>query len=138
MSAFDVKADERLPDMCIQPDAPMLMAYGASTWDWHRIHYDAEAARTAGFEGPIVDGQMFGALMARQVREWAGPRARFLELSFRNRNFVVAGTSLTLQATVRSATQDGNRTRAEVITSIIDGAGNEVVSDGRTVVEISV
>ena len=38
-----------------------LVAYGAATWDWHRLHYEPEYAAARNIPGPIVDGQMFGA-----------------------------------------------------------------------------
>ena len=41
-----------------------LVAYGAATWDWHRLHYEAQYAAARNIAGPIVDGQMFGALLA--------------------------------------------------------------------------
>ena len=50
-----------------------LFAYGAATWDWHRMHYDAELARSKGFAAPVIDGQMYGAVFAQVAMRWAGP-----------------------------------------------------------------
>lgn len=125
-----------LPDLVVRLDLPRLMAYGASTWDWHRMHYDVENARARGFDGAVVDGQMFGALIARQVREWAGPQVRFRELEFRNRGFVVAPSTVTLRASVsaRDATQQGER--IEIATRVFDESGRCVVDGARTIVEL--
>ena len=41
-----------------------MMAYGAATWDFIRVHYDADYVRELEFEGPFVDGQMLGGFRA--------------------------------------------------------------------------
>lgn len=128
--------DLSLPNLVVHLDLPRSMAYGAATWDWHRMHYDADDARARGFAGPVVDGQMFGALIARQVREWAGPRARFLELEFRNRGFVVVPSTVTLRSAVAARTEAPRGERIEIATQIFDETGRCVVDGGRTVVEM--
>lgn len=127
----------QLPDLVVRLDLPRSMAYGASTWDWHRMHYDTEDARARGLDGPVVDGQMFGALIARQVREWAGPRARFLELKFRNRGFVVVPSTVTLRANVAARSETAQGERIEIATQVFDEAGRCVVDGGHTVVELA-
>jgi len=37
-----------------------LVAYGAATWDWHRLHYEPEYAAARNIPRPIVDGQIDG------------------------------------------------------------------------------
>ena len=66
----------RLPDLERPLGIVDLVMYAAATWDWYRWHYDATAAADAHLPGPLVDGQMLGALLARHALEWAGPRAR--------------------------------------------------------------
>jgi acyl dehydratase len=85
---------QHLPDLVRSLGPADLMAYGAATWDWHRLHHDADWARAAGFERPVVDGQMLGALLARQVLEWAPPGARLVRLRFRNRVPVLSGSTV--------------------------------------------
>ena len=125
-----------LSDLVVCLDLHRLMVYGASTWDWHRIHYNQEAARAQGLRGPIADGQIFGALIARQVREWAGPRARFVELEFQNRNFVVAPSTVTVVSRVASAQVLSAMERIEIVSHALDGQGRRVMDHGRTVVEL--
>ena len=71
-----------------------LFAYGAATWDWHRLHYDLEYARSRDLPGVLVDGQMFGALFARQAMDWAGPGAFVAHLSMRMRAMAFVGDTL--------------------------------------------
>jgi len=89
-----------------------LVAYGGATWDWHRLHYEAEYAAARGIAGPIVDGQMFGALLAEALLDWLGPRAFIRRMNFRLRAMVFAGETV--------------RCEGEV-TSIVTEAENDVV-----------
>lgn len=125
-----------LPDLVVRLELPTLMAYGAATWDWHRMHYDAESARARGFQGPVVDGQMFGALIARQIRAWAGNRARFVALEFRNRGLVIAPSTVTVVSRVASRESIGGAERIEIHSEVLDEAGRRVVDQGRAILEL--
>jgi len=39
-----------------QPTVVELFMFAAAEWGCHRIHYDAEWARSEGFDGPVVVG----------------------------------------------------------------------------------
>ncbi len=71
-----------------------IMAYGAATWDWHRMHYDDGYARAEGLPGVVLDGQAFGAYLAMAVTRWLGPAAFIANLSFRMRSMVRPGDTL--------------------------------------------
>lgn len=71
-----------------------MVAYAGATWDWHRMHYDLAYANGAGFAGLIVDGQVFGALLAECLQDWIGPEAFITNLSFRFKVPVLAGQSV--------------------------------------------
>ena len=79
-----------------------LVAYGAATWDWHRLHYEREYAAARKIPGPIVDGQMFGALLAEALIDWLGPRAFIRRMSFRLRAMVFAGETVRCEGEVAS------------------------------------
>ena len=83
-----------------------MVAYAGSTWDWHRLHYDSAWLDAKGIAAPVVDGQMFGALITQQLQDWFGPRARLLGLRFRFKNLVHAGETIRCSATV-TAVEDG-------------------------------
>ena len=80
-----------------------LVAYGAATWDWHRLHYDLEYARSRKLPGVIIDGQAFGALFARAALQWAGPRAFLWKMSLRMKSMAFAGDTLRAEGSVTSA-----------------------------------
>ena len=98
----DVSVGEELTPLRKEIDLPRMMAYGAATWDFIRVHYDADHARELGFSGPFVDGQMLGAFLAQQVQDWAGPGAFLRKLAFRNRVMVYPGDSLVCGGVVTS------------------------------------
>ena len=90
-----------------------MMAYAAATWDFARFHYDADYARSQGFPGAFVDGQMLGAFLAQLVQNWAEPVAFLQKLSFRNRAMVYPGDTLTCGGTVTALYQEKEETLVE-------------------------
>ena len=104
----DVSVGEELPPLHKQIDLPRMMAYGAATWDFIRVHYDADYARELGFPGPFVDGQMLGAFLAQHVQDWAGPGAFLRKLGFRNRVMVYPGDSLVCSGVVTGVYREHN------------------------------
>jgi acyl dehydratase len=95
-----VKVGDALPPLEKTFTAVDLFAYGAATWDWHRMHYDAELARSKGFAGPVIDGQMYGALFARVAMQWAGPRAFITNMALRMKSMAFAGDTLRAEGSV--------------------------------------
>ena len=101
----DPRVGERLPDLERTLGIVDLVMYAGATWDWYRWHYDAAAAAEARLPGPLVDGQMLGALLARHALEWAGPRARVKRMRFRFASMVFAGDTVRCESTVTAATR---------------------------------
>jgi acyl dehydratase len=107
-----------------------MVAYSGATWDWHPMHYDAAYAADAGFPGPVVDGQMLGALMAEHVLDHFGPRASLERLSFRFRAVVVAGETVRIEAEVTQA-GDGRVTIEQRVL-----AGDRLAAEGTAEVRL--
>ena len=119
---------DALPALERKLDLVDLVVYAAATWDWYRWHYDAAAARESGLPGPLVDGQMLGALLARQALEWAGPRARVRRMSFRFASMVFAGETVRCEGEV---TKVAEAEGASVITLTQRvRAGDRIAIDG--------
>lgn len=116
--AVPVRVGRRLPELVRTLDLADLVAYGAATWDWHRLHYDPELATAAGFDRPVVDGQMLGALLAEQVCAFAGPAGRLTRLHFRNRAPVLCGTTVICRGEVAAVDARGFTVDQEVL---VDG-----------------
>ena len=96
----DASVGEELPPLEKRIDMPHMMAYGAATWDFIRVHYDAQYVRELGFSSPFVDGQMMGAFLAQQVQDWAGPGAFLRKLGYRNRVMAYPGDDLVCRGVV--------------------------------------
>ena len=84
-----------------------MVAYGAATWDWHRLHYDDAHARRLGAPAPLVDGQMLGALLAECVLRSTGPEARLVRLAYRHRVPVHAGDTVVCSGTIATSDDAG-------------------------------
>lgn len=94
-----------------------MVAYAGATWDWHRLHYDHDWLAERGLPAPVVDGQLFGALLAEMVLDWAGPGAELTALSFRFKNLVFAGEAV--RCTGRVAATDGDLVSIECSVEVV-------------------
>jgi hydroxyacyl-ACP dehydratase HTD2-like protein with hotdog domain len=99
-SAATVARGEALPALERRFTMVELMAYGAATWDWQRMHYDLDYARSMNLPGVVIDGQAYGAVLARAALEWAGPRAFIQKLAFRMKATAFAGETLRAEGEV--------------------------------------
>lgn len=107
-----------------------LMSYGAATWDWHRLHYDVDFARSMKLPNVVIDGQVFGALFARAVVDWAGPLAFVARLSFKMKSMAFAGETLRVEGEVAEI-RDRTVFLAQRLTS-----GGRLVSEATTEVRL--
>ena len=91
----------------VTPDAVLLFRYSALTGNSHRIHYDADYARTEeGYPGLVVHGPLQATWLASLAQvALGGMLSRF---SYRGRRPAFVGRMLTLEA---SNTPDGMRLR---------------------------
>jgi acyl dehydratase len=124
-SSTTVAPGEALPPLERRFTAVDLVAYGAATWDWHRLHYDLEYARSMGLPGVVIDGQAFGALLARAALDWAGPRAFITRLSFKMKSMAFAGDTLRAEGEV-TAVRAGASGPVVVLAQRLTSAGRLV------------
>lgn len=132
----DIRIGGELPPIEMEITLTSLVMYAAATWDFHRYHYDQRFVADAGMAAPFMDGQMAGALMARQLMSWAGPDAFVRRLSFRLRNMVFAGERIVLGATVGGITRAQGVASVDLRQSIVKADGTEVVRDAAATVEM--
>lgn len=94
-----------------------MVAYAGATWDWHRLHYDAGYARRIGMAGPVVDGQMLGALLTLHALQLGlGPALRLTRLWYRNQAPVLAGDTVRVRSTAGDPDRSGVVTVDQEIT----------------------
>lgn len=77
-----------------------LVSYGAATWDWHRLHYDMAYAKAKNLAGVLIDGQVFGAIFAREALQWAGPKAFVTRMGLKMKSMAFAGDHLVAKGIV--------------------------------------
>ncbi|TIC88066.1 hypothetical protein E8D34_07190 [Nocardioides sp. GY 10113] len=82
-----------------------MVAYAGATWDWHQLHYDTAYVAQKKLPAPIVDGQVFGALLVEQLQDWLGPLSFVRELEFTFRNLVFAGETVRCTGTVTAVSE---------------------------------
>jgi acyl dehydratase len=95
-----MKPGDALPRLERKMELPDMVAYGGATWDWHPMHYDRELSEKGGLPGPVVDGQMFGGLLAKQLIDWLGPRAFITNLAMRYKAMVFAGETVRCEGAI--------------------------------------
>lgn len=113
---------DEVPPLVRRIDLPAMVAYAGATWDWHRLHYDPAYAAERGLPGPVVDGQVFGALLAEMLRDWLGPDAMLRRMTFRFAGPVFAGETVRCSGTV-TAVDDGALT-LDLRVDVLDGTGS--------------
>lgn len=129
----DPRPGDTLPELSFHATLAALVAYGAATWDFHRLHYDAEYAARHGLRAPIMDGQMCGALLARLVMRWAGQGARLRRLAYRLRSPVFVEETIRLSGCVTGIEGSLVLCRMEIVKT----DGTEVVRDATAAVELT-
>ncbi len=135
----DVEVGTEVPALERTIELPDMIAYAGSTWDWHRLHYDPVYLEAKRVPAPVVDGQVFGALLAEQVLDWLGPRASLRTLHFRFKALVFAGETVRCLATVTAVEPDpdgeGDLVTLEARVEVVGDRGRVAVAPaGATVV----
>lgn len=97
-----------------------MVAYAGATWDWHRLHYDTEFVAAKNLPGPIVDGQVYGALLVEMLQDWLGPDSFVHQLDFTFRNLVFAGESLRCSGVVKGV--EGDRIEVQMTVHVVDAS----------------
>jgi len=108
-----------------------LVGYGAATWDWHRVHYDLEFARSRKLPGVMIDGQLYGAIFAKLVTQWAGPGAFLLGMKLRMRSKAFAGDILRAEGEV-SAVERVEAAHHRVVLTQRLVCGEQLIAEAQT------
>ncbi len=132
----DVAVGQELPDFAITLTPTALVTYAAATWDFHRMHYDPAYAAQAGLAAPVMDGQMAGGLMARQLMRFGGPDAFVRRLSYRLREMVLMGERIAIRGEVSATRIEDGRGLVECRLDIVKPDGRTVVRDAIAVLEL--
>jgi len=105
-----------------------MVAYAGATWDWYRLHYDPEFVRAARVPGPVVDGQVFGALLVEQVQDWLGPRCFVHKLDFTFKALVFAEETVRCEGSVVEVGEDYLVLEQRVVVVGADGGVDRIAA----------
>lgn len=123
-----IRPGDEVPPLERTITLPHMVAYAGATWDWHRLHYDTGYAAAKQLPAPIVDGQVFGALLVEQLQDWLGPRCFVRELGFTFRNLVFAGDTVRCEGAVTEVSAEELRADLKVVVVTADGAVDRVAA----------
>ena len=132
----DAKIGEILPPLEFAATLTSLVVYAGATWDFHRYHYDADFVAGLGMPAPFMDGQMLGALLARQVMQWSGPDGFVRKLSYRQREMVYAGDTIILRGKVSGTSVEDGRALAHCTLSVTGPEERVVARDATAIIEL--
>ena len=132
----DVAVGDGLSPLKKEINLARMMAYGATTWDFIRFHYDADYVREQGFKAPFVDGQMFGGFLIQHVQDWAGPAAFVCKLGFRNRVMVFPGDSITCRGIVTGVYLEGEEGLIECDLWVDNQNGEKVIQPASALIRL--
>ena len=114
-------------------ELPDMIAYAGATWDWHRIHYDESFLAARKLPAPVVDGQVFGALMVAALQDHFGPDATVSRLSFRFKNAVFANERVRVSAEIVSS-EDRAVFEVALSVDVVGASPRPATSDARATV----
>lgn len=121
----DVSTKDVLPELERRPGNVQLFRFSAVTWNAHRIHYDAEYARSEGYPDILVQSHLHGCFLAQAALAWTGGSGVLRSFRWENRHYAVASDVLRCQGIVtgKRVAEDGAR--------LVDLELSEVNQDGR-------
>lgn len=84
-----------------------LVRYAAASGDFNPIHFDHEAARTAGLDGVVVHGLLMAAWLVRLASTLGNGEAPLAEMKLRFRQALRPAVTATASGTVRDVEDSG-------------------------------
>ncbi len=113
-----------------------LALYSAATWDFHRIHYDDQFAKSVGLKTAIMDGQMLGSLVAKMIDSWLKGNCEIKKLSTTYRKMVFAGDSLKIGGRVRSVNRVRGATYVNCDIWIKNQKNENIIENGSATIRL--
>ncbi|MYH41322.1 MAG: hypothetical protein F4150_06095 [Chloroflexi bacterium] len=133
----EIESGQELPPLRVALTHELLAAYAGATWDFHRYHYDADFAReVAGARDAFVDGQMLGALLARQLMAWSAPEGWVRRLALRYRSMSFPGETLVLSGRVTGTRVEAGSGLVECELAVATLDGRDVAAPAAATVEL--
>ena len=114
---------------------PNMILYAGSTWDWHKIHYDNEYLEQNLIPKPVVDGQLFGALIVKQIQNTFSESSRIKKMNFNYKNMVFQDEEIEIKSSTLRQWEDDDKIFIEISSSIYVNS-RVIIQDAKTIVEL--
>lgn len=121
--------DARAFELRVTPDRTQLFAFGAITWNRHKIHFDRAQAQAEGFADVVVQRGLLGNFLARSVSAWAGPRARIERLTWKVLRSTFPDHELRCQGEVTAVAEERGERLVDCALRIVNPEGHHI-ADG--------
>ena len=115
---------------------PNMILYAGSTWDWHKIHYDNQYLEENSIPKPVVDGQVFGALIVKQIQNSFSKSSRIKKMNFHYKNMVFQDEEIEIKSTTLRQWEEDDKIFLEISSSIYVN-NRIIIQDAETIVELS-
>lgn len=96
----EVRVGDALPPSPHKITRVDLFLFGVAYFTAHRIHYDVEYSREAGFADVLVTANLLSGLTAQMLGRWAGDDGALRSLEERNVAPAFAGDTVVISGTV--------------------------------------
>ena len=124
--------DQRAFELRVTPNRTQLFAFGAITWNRHKIHFDRAHAEAEGFPDVVVQRGLLGNFLARTIESWAGESAEIEQLRWKVLRSAFPDAELRCQGMVTKVSEAAGARVVECALRILDQAGEQVaVGDAR-------
>ncbi len=125
----DVKVGDAIHELVKKISMVQNVMYAAATWDFHRIHYDADIVRSKGFQKPFADGQIFGAFLAQMLTDWVGFEGALKRLKLNYRTMAFVGDTVTCKGKVSEKRTEAGENLVLCELWIENQKGERIVAD---------
>ena len=117
-----------IQDLSLNITPQLLVAYAGATWDFHRYHYDSEFTKEKlNIEKPIVDGQMFGAIISKHLITELGNNTSILTMKLKYLSMVTIGETVKFQFDIASSRLADNNTVLNIPINVTVEKDNRIV-----------
>ncbi|MBR74401.1 MAG: hypothetical protein CL872_05650 [Dehalococcoidaceae bacterium] len=108
-----------IQSLSINMTPQLLVSYAGATWDFHRYHYDSQFAKEKlNVNKPIVDGQMFGAIIAKHLISELGQNASIVKMKLRYLSMVMIDETVKFDFDVINSRLVDNMTVLNVLINV--------------------
>ena len=134
-----VAPGDPLPTVVRTPDRLAILLWCIAYWAPHRIHSDAEWARSEHYGDVVVNGPLINEYVLSSLAQWSGDPTCLRRFRVRQHATAVAGDTLTARSSVRRVgPDDGDGVRRVEVGFEVTKQDATVVASGEATLALPV